>query len=68
MPPKIRQLKATLRKAGFTERKAKGSHTAWKHPVVPGVSVTIAGHDGDDAQEYQIKQVDKAIQQIRGKR
>lgn len=67
MPPKIRQLKAKLKKAGFTERKAKGSHTAWKHPHVPGTGVTIAGHDGEDAQSYQIKQVEKAIRQVRDK-
>ncbi|MEO7020098.1 MAG: type II toxin-antitoxin system HicA family toxin [Ktedonobacteraceae bacterium] len=67
MPPKIRQLKTALKQTGFTERKAKGSHTAWKHPNVPGIGVTLAGHDGDDAQEYQIKQVERAIRQVRGK-
>lgn len=61
MPPKIRELKTRLKKAGFTERKAKGSHTAWKHPKVPGIAVTLAGHDGDDAQDYQVKQVKQAL-------
>jgi hypothetical protein len=32
MPPKIRQLKASLLKAGFTIRAGKGSHTVWHHP------------------------------------
>lgn len=67
MPLKIRQLKTALKHAGFTERKAKGSHTVWKHPNVPGIGVTIAGHDGNDAQGYQIKQVERAIRQAKGK-
>jgi hypothetical protein len=31
MPRKIRELKAELRRAGFVERPAKGSHTFWEH-------------------------------------
>ncbi len=57
MPPKIRQLKAALRKAGFSYRPAKGSHTVWIHPLLPGYEVTLSGHDGDDAQRYQEKQI-----------
>ena len=66
MPPKLRELKAKLKKAGFTERKAKGSHTAWKHAKVPGIAVTLAGHDGDDAHDYQVKQVKQALRRAGG--
>ena len=64
MPRKVRQLKADLRKAGFVERKdrGKGSHTVWEHPETH-VSVTIAGHDGDDAHQYQEQDVRVALRQ-----
>jgi predicted RNA binding protein YcfA (HicA-like mRNA interferase family) len=63
VPRKIRQLKSDLKKAGFVERphRGKGSHSFWVHPEHTGVSVTVAGHDGDDAQGYQEKQVREAI-------
>ena len=63
MPRKIRQLKADLRKAGFVERPGKGSHTNWAHPLVPN-SVTLSGHDGDDAKTYQEKSVREALEQL----
>ncbi len=65
MPPKIRQLKASLSKAGFSERPAKGSHTYWTHPSLPDLRVTIAGKDGDDAHKYQILDVEKALRRLR---
>ena len=61
MPPKIRKLKSALSKAGFVKRPGKGSHTVWKHPAHPKVEVTLSGNDGDDAQDYQIRQVKNAI-------
>ena len=64
MPPKIRQLKARLQKAGFVYRNAKGSHTRWKHPLVPEINLTLSGDDGDDADVYKIKQVNAAIARI----
>jgi predicted RNA binding protein YcfA (HicA-like mRNA interferase family) len=60
---KIRELKAMLRKAGFSVRPGKGSHTVWSHAKMPGRSVTVAGKDGDDAQKYLQKQVEQAIQE-----
>jgi predicted RNA binding protein YcfA (HicA-like mRNA interferase family) len=68
MPPKIRQLKAKLSKAGFTKRPAKGSHTYWTHPALPGTEVTLSGKDGNDAKPYQIKDVENAIRQLGEKR
>jgi predicted RNA binding protein YcfA (HicA-like mRNA interferase family) len=67
MPRKIRQLKSDLTKAGFVEQpdRGKGSHSYWVHPTRKGVSVTVAGHDGDDAKGYQEKQVREAIARTR---
>lgn len=63
MPRKIRQLKSDLRAAGFAERpgRGKGSHSVWVHNTQTGISVTLAGQDGDDAKGYQEKQVAEAI-------
>jgi predicted RNA binding protein YcfA (HicA-like mRNA interferase family) len=66
MPPKIRELKAALMRAGFVKRPAKGSHLHWVHPDIPRTDVTIAGHDGDDAQDYQIKQVQAVLKKVGG--
>lgn len=62
MPRKIRELRADLRKAGYRLVKGagKGSHTKWRHPLVPG-SVIVAGNDGDDAHRYQEDDVCDAI-------
>jgi predicted RNA binding protein YcfA (HicA-like mRNA interferase family) len=60
VPRKIRELKSELRRAGFTQRPGKGSHTRWTHPLVPG-RLTLAGHDGADAQNYQEEDVAAAL-------
>ena len=67
MPPKVRQLKAQLKKAGFSSRPGKGSHTVWEHPILPRVRVTIAGKDGDDAKQYLVEEVQSALDQLKGK-
>lgn len=64
MPPKIRQLKAELRKAGACQVSQEGSHTKWKHPLVPASTLILAGHDGDDAKPYQEKDVRNLLRQI----
>jgi len=47
MPRKIRQLKANLRRAGARQVAQEGSHTKWKHPLVPGTLVELSGDDGE---------------------
>ena len=63
MPQKIRQLKAALLKAGFTRRTAKGSHTYWEHSENSDLYITLSGHDGDDAEKYQERDVKKIIKE-----
>ncbi len=63
MPRKIRQLKANLQKMGAYRISQEGSHTKWKHPLVP-TSLVLSGHDGDDAKPYQEKSVQNWLQQI----
>ncbi len=65
MPPKIRQLKAQLRSAGFSSQSGKGSHTVWTHPLVPEATVTLSGKDGADADKYQLKDVRDALRKLR---
>ena len=51
MPKKIREIKAMLTAAGFVLRSGKGSHSNWKHPLLPFV-ITLARKDGEDAPRY----------------
>lgn len=67
MPKKIRELKATLRKAGFIQRKGKGSHTAWWHPALSDV-VVLSGNDGDDARSYQEKDVRAILEKLESRK
>lgn len=64
MPRKVRQLKADLRRVGFVERKAKGSHTFWTHPLLPGGEITLSGNDGADAQPYQERDIRNALERL----
>jgi predicted RNA binding protein YcfA (HicA-like mRNA interferase family) len=63
MPPKVRELKAELRKAGFKARSGKGSHTVWEHPLLTE-AVALAGNDGNDAKPYQVNDVRKALRAL----
>ncbi len=67
MSLKIRELKAKLLKAGFYPRPGKGSHTVWKHPKLPGERLVFSGADGDDAQRYQIADVQIILDKLRDK-
>ena len=68
MPCKVRQLKAELLKCGFQCRPGKGSHTVWRHPLIPQEKATLSGNDGDDAEKYQIRQVNALIAKLKEKR
>lgn len=64
MPRKVRELRAELRRAGFAPDHQTGSHQVWKHPLISGVSVNVAGHDGADAKPYQEREVKEAIRRL----
>jgi len=63
VPPKVRELEAKLRRAGFRRQAAKGSHRKWVHPT--GKLVIMSGGEGDDAKKYQESQVEEAINAVR---
>ena len=62
MPPKVRELISELERAGFVNRRGKGSHRNLVHPRL-AKPVTISGRPGDDAKHYQIRAVQLAIQE-----
>jgi antitoxin (DNA-binding transcriptional repressor) of toxin-antitoxin stability system/predicted RNA binding protein YcfA (HicA-like mRNA interferase family) len=58
MPRKIRDLVRDLVKAGFEERRGKGSHRNYSHPLFAEV-VTISGKDGsEDVNQWRKATVD----------
>ena len=63
MPPKIRQLTSVLHHAAFTEDSGKGSHRKFRHPS--GVRVILSGNLGDDADRYQIREVEEALRKVK---
>jgi predicted RNA binding protein YcfA (HicA-like mRNA interferase family) len=65
MPPKIRKLKSDLQKAGFFVRQGKGSHTRWYYQYDLSIVVTVSGKDGQDAKEYQIREVMEALKRAK---
>jgi predicted RNA binding protein YcfA (HicA-like mRNA interferase family) len=60
MPVKVRDLIADLERAGFRNRGGKGSHRNYTHPKVSR-PITISGNPGDDAKQYQIRAVERAL-------
>lgn len=64
MPRKLRQLKADLRQAGAYQTTQRGSHMKWKHAHLPAEVLILSGHDGDDADLYQERQVQRFLRLI----
>jgi predicted RNA binding protein YcfA (HicA-like mRNA interferase family) len=67
MPKKIRELKAMVSKAGYIlqPRRGKGSHSFWKHPLLPQEPLTISGKDSDDAPLYLERAIQKVLQKLK---
>jgi predicted RNA binding protein YcfA (HicA-like mRNA interferase family) len=61
VPRKIRELISDLESAGFVDRGGRGSHRNFKHPS--GAKITVSGNLGDDAKQYQERNVQKAIRE-----
>ncbi len=66
MPPKIRELIAELKEAGFVDRGGKGSHRNFVHPKCRK-PVTISGKPGDDVKHYQVRAVRLALEELKKK-
>jgi predicted RNA binding protein YcfA (HicA-like mRNA interferase family) len=66
MPRKIRELIHDLREAGFYEIPGggKGAHRKFTHARYAG-AVTLSGQTGDDAKQYQERQVRQAIERVK---
>jgi predicted RNA binding protein YcfA (HicA-like mRNA interferase family) len=66
MPKKIRELKAMVAKAGYILQpgRGKGSHTYWKHPLLPEEPLTIPEKDGDDAPLYLEKNIQRVLKSL----
>lgn len=62
MPPKVRELVASLLKAGLQDRGGSGSHRNFSHPRVRRI-VTLSGAPGDDAKRYQLRAVRQALEE-----
>ena len=63
VPRKVRQLVADLQRADFVlVSGGKGAHRKFRHATMSG-SVILSGDDGDDAKDYQEKQVRNAIRE-----
>jgi len=56
---KLRDLRAVLRRAGFTARCNGGSHEVWTSSSRPGCNIVLAGQDGKEAHKYQEAKVRK---------
>ncbi len=65
MPQKVRELKQALLKAGFTGSPGKGSHTRWRHPLLPDHPLTLSGKDSDDARRYQEREVELRLRLLK---
>ena len=65
MAPKLRELRADLRREGFRIQRQKGSHETWCHPLLAGVGVELVGEDGADAKHYQERELQDALTRLR---
>ncbi len=63
MPRKIREIERDLKRAKFTNRGGKGSHRVYEHES--GISMTVSGHPGDDAQRYQEADLKEALAKVK---
>ncbi|MEH2066581.1 MAG: type II toxin-antitoxin system HicA family toxin [Nostoc sp.] len=66
MPKKVRELKAMVSKVGYILQpgRGKGSHTYWKHPLLPEEPLTIPGKDGDNAPLYLEKNIQRVLKKL----
>jgi predicted RNA binding protein YcfA (HicA-like mRNA interferase family) len=63
-PRKIRELVRDPKKSGWYLDRQKGSHRVFKHPKLQE-HVSLSGADGEDAKNYEEKNVGRAIENAR---
>jgi len=63
VPPKVRELIAELEPVGFENCGGRGSHRNDVHPRL-SKPITISGKLGDDAKQYQVRAVARAIAEL----
>lgn len=44
--------------------RGKGSHTFWKHPLLPEEPLTIPGKNGDDAPLYLERNIQRVLKKL----
>jgi len=62
MPQNVREIVAELEHAGFVNRGGKGDHWNFVHPRVPKPT-TMSGALGDDAMHYQVRALNRAVEE-----
>ncbi len=64
MPKKIRELKAMLSQAGFTQipKRGKGSHTVWSHPFYNGSIIFYRAKTGKTLKNIKSKRYKKRLE------
>jgi predicted RNA binding protein YcfA (HicA-like mRNA interferase family) len=62
MPPKEKELIGDLKRAGFVHRGGKRSHRNFVHSK-GAKPVVMSGNSGDDANDYQVRAVELAIEE-----
>jgi hypothetical protein len=60
---KKRDIRSDYRHAGFRERRGKGDHTVFTHPLVSR-NYAVDGPDGKDALPYDEKNLKRALREL----
>jgi hypothetical protein len=63
MPRKKRDVRRDYRSAGFSERRGKGDHMVYTHPMLR-LHYAVDGKDGMDALPYDERNLRQALQAI----
>lgn len=63
MPRKKRDIRSDYRAAGFIERRGKGDHIVYAHPLLP-LHYAVDGRDGADALSYDERNLQQALRAL----
>ncbi len=65
MLPKLRELLRDIESAGFINRGTRDDFYILRHP--DGVNITLGGNPNQDAKQYQVQDVKRAIELVTNK-